>query len=177
MEQTINTEKMNALKALADTNLKVSEARNVLFKLQEDEMEYLEIREKKALIKIQKALSDSQELIDETHKNYEKVTDFCQIISNYFDFLDKTHEKVQKMIDSFNERNEIWDKSFTKQQEDIAYQKRLISQDSKMLDTKEKQLNEMKVRLKKQQEHLESRQATLEASYKVEKSLWDKINL
>ncbi len=44
----VSTEQMNALKVLAETNVKISEAKQALFEMEKMETEYLIAREKKA---------------------------------------------------------------------------------------------------------------------------------
>lgn len=167
--------KMDSMKELADTNIKISEAKNLLFKLQEDETQYLVVREKKALEKIQKALDDSKELLDKTHKNYEKIHEFCQSVSSYADFLSETHKKFQEMLEVFKSRNQIWDGNAKQHYEELARQRKIVEQDTQAIEQREKQIKEAQEGLEKDRKRIESLQATLLTSYQAEKDLWEKI--
>lgn len=175
-ETTVSKQNMDSLKALSDVNLKISEAKNLLFKLQEDETEYLELREKKALDKIKGALIESSNIVKETEENHDKVHDFCKKVSEYADFLFTAHERFRGMIEVFNKKNELWDEIVRKQDEDIAHQRNLIKQDVKSIEEREGRMVEAVARLKADREHLESQQVTLAASFQLEKDLWNKIH-
>ena len=60
---------MEALEKLAATNLLISNAKNALFKLKEDEARYLSEREQKTLDKIQKVFEDSETILNNAKKN------------------------------------------------------------------------------------------------------------
>ena len=47
MEHTISKEEMDALKALSEINMEISKQKELLFKLQEEETQYLIDREKR----------------------------------------------------------------------------------------------------------------------------------
>lgn len=175
-DEILSQEKMKIVKELADTNIKISEAKNILFKLQENETEYLEGREKKALHKIQEVLTNSAELLDQTQKNYESVHEFCKTISDYSDFLQDTHGKLQSLIELFNKRNELWEENIRKQDEESARQKNIIKQDTKSIEEREKRINVAREDIKKEREHIQSQQATLLVSFQAEKDLWNKIH-
>lgn len=166
---------MNSVKALADTNLKISEAKNLLFKLQEDETEYLINREKKALDKISKVFVESKDLLDKTHQNYEEIHQFCKTVSEYADFLAENHSKFQDMLATFHKRNELWEENVKKINQELADQRHAIKQDTEAITEREKRISEAKENIKKEKELIESRQQALLASYRQEKDLWDKL--
>lgn len=113
------TTHMQALKALSDTNLKVSEARNVLSKLQEEETEYLVSREKKALDRIQVALEKSHSLVEETNKNYEIINDFAKSISEGSLFLSEARERFVELVAAKDQKYQLWENSIKQQEETI----------------------------------------------------------
>lgn len=75
METILDKEKMDAVKALADTNMKVSEAKASLALIKADEGKYLAGREKKALELVERVLEESSLLLREARGNYEQVKD------------------------------------------------------------------------------------------------------
>lgn len=173
---TLEKQKMDILSEIATTNMKISEAKNLLTTLQEKETEYLIIREKKALTKITKVLEESKDLLDKTHQNYEHIHEFCKTLSGYADFLDETHEKFSKMLETFAKRNEIWDENAKRQYEEIARQRKIVEQDAEAVAKRETKIIETKKGLIREREQIESRQQALLIAYKTEKDLWDKLN-
>lgn len=176
MEHTIDTQQMNSMKVLAETAMKISEAKGLLFKLQETETEYLDSREKKAMAKIQKLLVDSQDLLDKTKNNHEEIREYAKTVSSFADFLTETYDKFQGMLQNFNERNELWDQNIKRQTEIIADQRRQVESDEKHVREDEIKLKNYKKELEKEKAQIESRQAALIISYETEKNLWNKLN-
>lgn len=111
---------MDALRALADTNLKVSEARNTLSKLQQEETEYLISREKKAVGRIIKILADSHSLVEETNKNYELISDFCQSVTESSKFLSQALEAFQALSKEKEAFYETWERDIKNQEDTIV---------------------------------------------------------
>lgn len=174
-EQILEKEKMDSIKALSDVNIKISEARNVLFKLQEEETEYLVKREEKVLGKINKVFEESRDLLYETHKNYEEVHEFCQTISNYSDFVSESYKKLQNLLELFKNKNKLWEENVNKINIELAHQRKLIENDTKAIKERENRMDEESKGLKAQREHIESQQVTLSISYNLEKELFEKI--
>lgn len=173
--QELEREKMEVVREISATNLKISEAKNLLFKLQEEETEYLEKREQKALEKVQKVLAESRDLLEVTTGNYDLIHEFCKTLSGYADFLEEAHEKFGKMLEHFDERNAEWDKNAKLQHGEIARQRKIVEGDKKALEEREKRMDEKAESLKAQREHIESQQKSLAAAFKVEKDLWEKL--
>lgn len=119
-EHEVTKQHMDALKALSDTNLKVSEARNTLTKLQETETEYLVSREKKAVEKVQKVLELSHNLVEETNKNYEYLESLARTIHDGGKFLSEAQEKFHALIEAKDEHYKLWERDIKNQEETIA---------------------------------------------------------
>lgn len=176
MEHILDKEKMESMKVLAETSMKISEAKGVLFKLQETETEYLVSREKKAVARIQQVLNDSQEILDKALNNHAQVKEYTDSIMSGVEFLNETYKKFQGMLANFNERNELWEKNIKQKEEQIAHQRKLVETDEKNIEKAYKDIEEKKREFKKAQEVIESRQQALIQSYKIEKDLWDKLH-
>lgn len=154
MENTITKEQMDSMKALADVNIKISEAQNLLFKLQETETEYLVEREGKAVERIQKVLEDSKEILSEIDKNYEKVQQFASTITSFSETLNKSFDSFVKLLSDFRERSDLWDKEVKATEEKIDLEKRdihtqriQIENDTKANQQKEKMLKDEWVKI------------------------------
>jgi len=175
MLEIITKEKMDSIKALADMSVKISDAKATLANLENTETEYLTKREKKAQVQIEKILKDSENLLNKTHKNYEEINTFCNVVSSYVDVLDKVYEKFQKMLTDFNKRNEMWDKKIETQTLKFSALEKQLKQDSETIKIREARIDETNENIKKEKELIESRQSALAISYKQEKDLWEKL--
>lgn len=170
--ELVTTEQINSLKILADTNLKISEAKNTLLKLQEEEKEYLQKREEEVHLMIAKVLDDSKDLLEETKYNYKEVKNFHNVTLSFSDFLKEMYEKYRIFVEGFNERSDLWNEIYNKQIEEIGELRKDIDKDNEEIKRKNKTLEEDKEKLKKDRRHVESQQQTLETSYKELKKLW-----
>lgn len=165
---------MDALKALADANLKISEAKNTLFKLEETETEYLVLREKKAMDKIQTMIDDSADLLEKTHNNYEEVRRFYETITTYSEVLEQFHQQFTGMLIEFNKRSDMWDTKVVEQQEKIAALRKIVETDQKNITSQQEKIEKDKKEIIVDRARLESQQQTLLASRENLKNLWEK---
>lgn len=149
MEQHILDKKqMDTMKMLADTNLKISEARGKIFQLEKDEESYLQSREKKALERIQKLFDDSSDLLKSAQGNYDSIQALCKQVMEFCDFLIDAQQKFQSLVDIFMERNKLWEEKMRKMSLEFEETKKLIDSDkrnieerSQRLDDREKEVN------------------------------------
>lgn len=133
MEHTVDTQKMDALKALADTNLKISEAKGFLIKLQEIETDYLVEREKKAVARIQNVLIESRELFHEVSTNYKEVNDLCRSASEFATFLGEAFRDFNSLVKDFDMRQDLWEAEVRAREAEFAEIKKLINVDRVLL--------------------------------------------
>lgn len=175
MIETIEKEKFDSVKLLADMSMQISDAKRRLLDVQKTEVEYLEAREKKATEKIDQIYKDSQDFLDKAQKNYKKVNDFCKVVVGYAESLDSIHATFKELHKDFEKKSALWEKNTTKQNNDIAKMRAVVESDAKMLEDKEKRLKNEEDGLKKLRKHIESQQASLLVAYNKEKELWEKI--
>lgn len=135
---------MEALKALADTNLKISGAKESLFKLQETETEYLVTREKKAMDRIEKTIADSRAFVDQAKQNYESVRDFALEASSFAESLVNVQKIFHKSLEGFEERNVIWERDIGRQQDEIAEEKKSLTMQKTVIENDRKSFNQAK---------------------------------
>lgn len=170
--ELVTTEQINSLKILADTNLKISDAKNTLQKLQEEEKEYLQKREAEVHLMITKVLEDSKDLLEKTKHNYKEVKNFHNVTLSFSEFLKEMYEKYRVFVEDFDKRSELWNEIYNKEIEEIGELKKDIARDNEEIKRKNKTLEEDQEKLKKDRRHVESQQQTLEISYKELKKLW-----
>jgi len=115
----IEKEKFNAIKELADTNMKISEAKNSLSKLKDIEVSYIEEREKKTINKIDNILKDSQDVLDKVKENYSSAHDLHNSAIVMSSSVEELTEKLIKLVDLFNENSTNWDKEVESKEKEL----------------------------------------------------------
>lgn len=111
--QTIKTEEMEALKALADANVKVSEIRGIIAKLKSEESAYLEEREKKALERVSKILEDSETVLKEALANYEAIHQFAKDTTELADFVQEAYGEFKALQTTFHTYTAAWESNIS----------------------------------------------------------------
>lgn len=166
MENFVDKQQMDALKALAATTLKVSDAKTTLIKLEETETEYLVGREKKAMECIQKVHDTSADLLQKTQENYDGVTQILSTISGFTDFITKAYGKFQDILKAFDERNVLWEENCKKWEEENQKKVNELKLRQSVVEGMEFANEKTKKKLSEDQQKLDDRYGTLERAIK-----------
>ena len=166
MDNIVTKEQMDSLKALSEINLKISEAKNTLFALQEDETEYLVARERKAMDRIQKVVDESTELVKEADQNHAQIKQLFVEVSAFAEKLIKTQQDFRGLITEFEERNVDWERDIGRQQDELAEIRKQQKVMSIQIENERKSLEQAKKKLADDQRKLASDQGTLERAIK-----------
>ena len=134
MLETLEKEKFETLKELADMTVQTSEARETLTRLKETKIEYLQIRENQAKEKIQKILDDSVDLLKQINTNNDEIHQLYRTVSSYKDFLSEGHDAFKEMLAEFKERSDLWDKKVREQYEEFGRIENQVKQDQKNIE-------------------------------------------
>lgn len=161
MTEDTEQQKIASLKEIADTNMKVSAAKNVLFELQRDETVYLEGREKRALERIQRVLDESEAILAKATENHEEVHKLCQSVSSFADFLAGAHDSFKGLLDDFLARSDAWDAKIAAQEKEFARIRKGQEAISTMLDNRERSLEVREAKIAEEKALIESRQAQI----------------
>lgn len=127
--QQTSRDHMEALNALAQTNLKIGEARGLLVKLQEDETFYLIERERKAEMVIQGMLERSGTLLAEISKNYAEVMEYSRDVASLGEFIVSMSEDLRRMVEEFDAKDAAWWVKVGKQNEEFEKIRKDIKRD------------------------------------------------
>lgn len=160
-ELELEKSKMDSIKEIADNNIKISEAKNALFKLQEEETEYLMVREKKAMHRIQKTVEDSAELVEEANKNHGQIKELGNEVSQFVQNLIKISSDYHQLLKEFEDRNVEWECNIGQQQDDIAKIKRHLNIEAVQIQNDKKSLEQAKKQLIDDQKKLASDRGTI----------------
>jgi len=162
----IDKARMDALRALSDTNMEVSRARETLSILKKDEAGYLEEREKKVIQHVHKALEDSEDIIKKTIQNYELVKDFAVSVSEAGKAIGEAVEEITKYSEVHEERISAWEARCKEQDNWIAEQKKVIQLSNVLLNSEKESIERQKKLLADGNRRLASDRATLERAIK-----------
>jgi hypothetical protein len=166
MEHTVDKQTMDSLKALADVNIKVSEARSLLSTLQAEETEYLEAREKRALGRIQKVHDESAMLIKQTGDNYEDVHTLCVSVTELAGFITEAYGKFASLKETFDDRAVAWEAHIKEKESEVAALLKLAEADRVKLANETKAVARTKVLIAQDKRKLDDERATLERAIK-----------
>jgi len=126
MEHTLDHQKMESAKALADMNMQVSAAKALLTRLEGEEEAYLALREEKAQKRVQEVLEESKELIDQTGRNYDEVKQYADSLTKVAKAISSVYEELDQTLVSFYGKMEAWDKMVEKQHEELSTLKQAV---------------------------------------------------
>lgn len=164
MENFVTTEQMESLKALSDVNIKVSEAQNLLEKLQKEEADYLISREKKAIEKIEAVVVQSQDLVKQADKNYSEIEKLRAQTTDLVAKLLKFQEDFTQAKDEFDSRNKAWEEDFDRKQLELVENLRKLNLQAIQIENDKKSLTLAQKQLANDQHRLETDRGEVERS-------------
>lgn len=165
-EITVTKEHMDALKALSEVNLKVSEARNLLVKLQEQETEYLVSREKKAVDAVQNVLAQSHELVEETNKNYDYLQNLSKSVSEGVRFLAEASEAFKSLAELKDEHYTLWERDIKNLESTVTSLRNGLKVGLEAIESDKRQVEAGNAKLKEDQRKLNDDRKEVERAIK-----------
>jgi hypothetical protein len=171
----LEQEQMKIMQAIAEANIKISDARTELSTLKAEHDSYLKERENEVMEKLEALLDSSDEIIKKINKNHLKITDITKTVCGFADFIADLGQKTSDTIEEFKlaqERFHVYVVGRERQLGLISEENHL---DRKRLDDAEEMINRKKEFLQKQEGVLQGRIEVLKGSYRAEKDLWEKI--
>ena len=157
----IEKQKMDALSGLASLNMKISDARSSLLKIEEQESDYIKEREVRVSKKITDLLEESAGILKKVSENYEEVHEFVGIVTGFSDFLEQSHERLQKLRKTQENNEEEWSKTIEKQQKEIDAIKDGIKVDRTVLDKDKESLLRKEQSLRKLEKQLQDKEGAI----------------
>lgn len=158
----IEKARMDSLKALSETNMKVSESRVALAQLQEQVDAFILDREEKALNKISEMLEQSKATLQETHDNYDAVHSLARTASEFAAYLTESFAKLTAIRTTFDEKTALWGKEVEKTTEKYAEIQKLLKIDRDILKNDREGLEKEKRKLEIERIKLKDEWGTLE---------------
>jgi len=159
--QTIEKQKMDSLKSLAETNIEVSKAKELLFNFRKEESVYLEEREAKTLALVQKIMDESQEVLKGAFKNYEEIQSLSRESSQFATFLTELYADFTELRTLFEEKTAEWEKSVKETEKQLEEVKKQIKIDQVQIKNDRESIAREKVLLKQEKRKMADERETL----------------
>lgn len=151
----VDAQKMDSLKQLAETNLKVSESRVNLSKLQEEEETFIVDREKRTVERVNKVLADSKEIIEEANNNYTAVQELTSVAKDFASYLSEAFNSFRGVRDAHKENQDVWEKHVTDTEEKLSETRKILQIDRKILEIDKETLKKTRQELKKEKQKID----------------------
>ena len=137
----VDKQNMEALEKLAATNLLISDARNALFKMKEDEITYIAEREAKTLDHIQALFDASEEIINNTKSNYTELAELLNTVADMAKFVIAAQGNFSQLIADFEERNTLWEANVAEKEKELLELSRKVKAETVMLQSEHKNID------------------------------------
>lgn len=158
----IETEKMDALKALANANIEVGKVRETIALLKKEEGDFVIEREKKTLAHIDTILAESAAVLKEAFANYGEIHQFAKDATQLAVFLAEAYAEFGQLRDTFDEYTKAWEVDLKKQQSDLQETKNLIKIDRIQVEKDREAVREAEKRVATDRRKVRDERETLE---------------
>ncbi len=166
METILDKEKMESVRALAETNIKISEARNTLSSLKSIENSYLADREAKALKIIAKVIDDSSSILKEAYANHEEIKSLSKTVSEFSSFLAEAHDKFRLLVTEFDQKNAVWNEVMRQKEEETTRIKQEIASDRVRIKNDQDSIRRREEILRQEKRKIDDERGTIERAIK-----------
>ena len=156
---------MDSVKQLAETNLLISEAKNLLFQAKKEEANYILEREALVSLRIGKLYQESSEMLQNTKQNYSDVQTILILAKEATKFLQESYEGFSKLIKEFKESNEEWEKKVSSKEEDFINLKKAIEIDKVAIANEKRNLENIKILMEQDRRKIKDDRETLERGF------------
>lgn len=161
-EQELSKERMDAFRELAETNMKIGEAKNSLAKVKEAEEAYLKERDEKATERIQKIIEDSRDLLKEVKENYGEIHNLANTASSFAGFLLEMSDTFVGLLADFQEKDKLWNEKTKRQEEEFEQVRNEIRADKVKIKNDLEAITRKKQLLAEDRRKLDDERGTLE---------------
>lgn len=165
-QKEIEREKMEAMQALASTNMKVSEARNTLIQVQEEETVYLVGREKRAMERIDEVLKDSESVLEKVSTNFKESVDLSREVTDTMAQIMAFLTAFRESKERFAEKCDAWDAMIGIKEDTIADLKRKADAQTLINSNEHEALQKERKRINEEKRKLDDDKAELERNIK-----------
>jgi len=143
----VDRAKMESLEELARTNILVSEAHTALSDLKGLETDYLVEREGKAVVAVDRVLTESEEIVKQAMENCEAVATLAADTRSVSSRVVDLFNAVKGVMARFDEKSALWLKNVQDREGKLEDERKALLVQKKMLDNERIALNERALEL------------------------------
>lgn len=163
--QEIEKQKMDSLRALSETNLAVSKAKEVLEMLKREQSAYIKEREEAVLAQIRSLLDESKAITKETLENYATITDLSNNAKVLAGFVVEAHAELTKLIEVFEETTQNWENEVAEMHKEIVEARKELSVEAHLLKNEHESVEKRKIAVANQERKVKDQRETLERAF------------
>lgn len=163
--ETLDHEKFEALKELADIGAQIAEGRDFLATLQKNKEAFLDERSKELSTRIQATLAESKDSILEINKFQDELVKYRKDTGTYLDSLRYFNERVLETSKAINSEVDSVIQYLEEQSEKNEETKKELSRAKDELNSERAELTMYKNRLREEEIKLKDGQGTLKRAF------------
>lgn len=137
----VEQKKMDALRALADINMRISSTRAELATLDLNKEEYFSKREKEIVDRIAKLVQESREALKEAGVNFDELHAFAKQIFAFSDQITEFHGKLLEINDLLGKKASQFEKYVANQEDKFEEVRKGLKIDLLQLKSSQEALN------------------------------------
>lgn len=160
----LDKKKMEVVKELADMNVLLAKTQDELSELEKGKEDFIWKRENEVLGRIHKLLNNSRILLEETNANYTLVHSFYETLKGFSEHISKAHDNFLEMVESFNEKNELWEKGLNEREEDLSRLSQEVNGDQVSINKQKDFIKGKEKELEKETKHIESKHQQIQSA-------------
>jgi chromosome segregation ATPase len=165
---TLDHEKFNTAKEIADINIAIAEARTTLAALGASREAFLTGREQEAIARIKKVLDESKDVLDDIDRNHHELSSYRVELKHHADVLRTWHDQLLADMETLKETFARADAALEKKRASVGAlviqlrtERTQVAEDRKQLKREEQQIAEAWRQIKDRREAFERAWAEL----------------
>ena len=172
--KTLDQEKFDTVKELAELSTNIATGRAELKKLEETTAEYIVSREEKAEARVLEVLKESREALEATTQNHKELSGFNQDLEAYASELKRLTTDISALFQDFNEKMDGAEKDMEEYYKEVHEVLRKIKLENVTLVENRKRVSAERADLREETRLLEDRRGQLERGFEELKRLKNK---
>ena len=165
IETTITQQQMESVKVLAETNMQISEAKNLLFAVKKEEQTYILKREREVSERIDALYLTSKQTLDDIKENYEGVKTLLILSQEATSHLKETYGELATYITESDENSKKWQEIIKVKEEDFINLKKGLDIERTLIENDKKAIKTIQASLDIDRRKIADDRGTLERAF------------
>lgn len=153
---------MDSVKAIAESNLKLSEALSDIRKIKEEKVKFIIDRENEAMIAVQSVLQDSKEMLIEATSNHTDIQLFLGEVTALHEQVKQTSDELDSVLKLFVERNLAVEADVKLIIDDVSLKRNNIDIDKKRIENDMEAIKKKNIQVSEEMRNIMSIKGALE---------------